>query len=80
MLYFVGLTPAQLPAFPINFNPVEFVIGRNSKTNIYKKKELSKKDRSTTPIDMILYFQKVIDIIQHNGKKNNYTGEKPKAG
>lgn len=73
MLYFVGLTPKQLPPFPLNFNAITHVISTSYKYS--EKKELSRNKRSETPIQMIEYFIQVIEIIKQNKKKimkNNY--------
>ena len=65
MLYFCGITPGQLPAFPISLDAISHVISSTSKSN---KKEISKKMRSTTPLQMIEFFIEVINVINKNQK------------
>lgn len=74
MLYFVGLSPGQLPPFPISFNAITHTISKSKKT---VKKEIKKTSRSLTPDLMIDYFIKVIEIINSNTKTSciiNYQG------
>ena len=63
MLYFVGLSPFELPPFPFSLNAITHVIGssRNS-----AKKQVSKKMREATPLEMIYYFITVMSIINKN--------------
>ena len=63
MLYFCGITPNQLPAFPISLNAITHVISSTYKSD---KKELSKNMRSTTPLQMIEFFIEVMNIINEN--------------
>lgn len=65
MLYFCGITPGQLPPFPINLNAITHVI---SSSRISGKKELSSSYRSLTPKLMIDYFLEVMAIINDNKK------------
>lgn len=62
MLYFVGISPAQLPHFPLSFTAPLYSIG-NSKHN--RLMELPKKYRSSTPLPMIEYFIQVMNIINN---------------
>lgn len=68
MLYFCGLKPGTLPSFPFNLNAYTHVVNTSKKSG---KKELSKKDRSITPVQMILYFIEVLEIIEKNKLKNH---------
>lgn len=63
MLYFVGIDPGQLPAFPLSLDAISHRIS-SSKNNSLP--EISKTSRSTTPLEMIIYFAQVITIIQSN--------------
>ena len=63
MLYFVGISPAQLPAFPLSFDSITHKIGS---TRLQSLPEISKNLRSSTPVDMINYFIQVITIINKN--------------
>ena len=63
MLYFVGISPAQLPAFPLSFDCITHTIGS---TSLQSLPEISKTSRSTTPVEMINYFIQVITIINKN--------------
>ena len=63
MLYFCGITPGQLPSFPISLNAITHVISSTYKSD---KKELSKNMRSTTPLQMIEFFIEVMNIINEN--------------
>ena len=65
MLYFVGIDPALLPAFPMCFNAITHVI---TSSGISGKKELSALYRSQTPRLMIDYFLEVMAIINVNKK------------
>lgn len=63
MLYFVGLTPGQLPQLPLSLLAPTHIISSSSSGRL---PEIKKNERSTTPIDMIVYFKEVIEIIQKN--------------
>lgn len=63
MLYFVGISPSQLPSFPISLNAITNSISSSKHNSL---PEISKSARSTTPVDMINYFIQVIDIINQN--------------
>ena len=65
MLYFVGIDPALLPAFPMCFNAITHVI---TSSGISGKKELSALYMSQTPRLMIDYFLEVMAIINVNKK------------
>lgn len=62
MLYFVGISPDELPHFPLSFTAPLYSIG-NSKHN--RLQELPKKYRSSTPLPMIEYFIQVMNIINN---------------
>ena len=63
MLYFCGITPGQLPPFPISLNAITHVISSTYKSG---KKEISKNMRSATPFPMIEFFIEVMNIINEN--------------
>ena len=63
MLYFVGITPSQLPEFPLSFDAITHQISSSKKKSL---PEISKDSRSTTPVPMINYFVQVITIIYKN--------------
>lgn len=63
LLYFVGLSPGQLPAFPISFDAIEYVLDSSIATAL---KVVKRSDRSKTPLPMINYFHDVISIINSN--------------
>ena len=63
MLYFVGISPAQLPAFPLSYDAITHTIGSS---RLQLLPEISKNIRSSTPVAMIDYFIQVINIINHN--------------
>lgn len=64
MLYFVGISPGQLPAFPLSFDLISHTIGRYNRVS--NKKELSKSLRSSTPVGMVYWLLDVLDIIIDN--------------
>lgn len=67
ILYFVGISPKELPPFPISFEPVQYCISTpKTKGHICIPKKL----RSQTPDLMIQYFIEVISII--NNKNTNH--------
>lgn len=66
MLYFCGITPGQLPSFPMSFNAITHVISSSGNSG---KKELSKNMRSSTPFPMIEFFIEVMNIINENRAK-----------
>ena len=63
MLYFVGISPSQLPAFPLCFDAITHQISSSKRKSL---PEISKNSRSSTPVAMIAYFIQVIDIINNN--------------
>lgn len=63
MLYFVGISPGQLPEFPLSFDAITHQISSSKKKSL---PEISKDSRSSTPVAMIAYFIQVINIINHN--------------
>ena len=63
MLYFVGINPSQLPAFPLSFDAITHQISSSKRKSL---PEISKDSRSSTPIAMIDYFITVINIINNN--------------
>ena len=65
MLYFCGITPGQLPPFPISLDAITHVISSTARSN---KKEIPKNMRSDTPLPMIEFFIEVMKII--NEKKS----------
>lgn len=65
MLYFVGIKPGSLPPFPMNLQAPTHVISSSKQTTL---KELSKNQRSSTPVQMIDYFITVIKIM--NDERN----------
>lgn len=65
MLYFVGISPADLPPIPLLLNPPEMVINSSKKSSL---RELPKKSRSLTPPLMIDFFIQVLAIINQNKK------------
>lgn len=62
MLYFVGITPGQLPPFPISFDAITHVVSGSSRSLL---PELSKSLRSSTPMLMIEYIYQTLNIIHH---------------
>lgn len=66
MLYFVGITPAQLPPFPLPGQPPIFVIGTSKRQSL---PELPKKKRSETPLSMVYFFFETIKIMQNENTK-----------
>ena len=63
MLYFCGIRPDQMPAFPFSLNAITHIISSTARSN---KKEISKKMRSATPLRMVEYFIEVMNIINEN--------------
>ena len=60
MLYFVGISPSDLPAFPLSLDAPLSTISTSKNSSL---QEVQKKYRSSTPLLMIKYFIQVIDII-----------------
>lgn len=63
-LYFVGCSVAQLPVCPISFDAVTHVVGTTNKKSDLK--ELSKKQRSLTPVSMCEWLLKCLEVIKSN--------------
>ena len=51
LLYIVGCPIRELPAIPIRFDAIEYVVSRSANSIRGFKKEISKKEREATPID-----------------------------
>lgn len=66
ILYFVGLEPSDLPAFPLPINAIHHCIGGTSKNS--NLSELPKKMRSQTPLLLIDYLIEVCRIIEEKKK------------
>lgn len=66
LLYIVGLKPNELPPIPIKFDAIEYTI--SSKIKKYSgrliKKEVSKKYREITPIDLAKWLIKTCETIE----------------
>ena len=63
MLYFVGISPGQLPAFPLSLDAISHQISSSENNSL---PEIAKKSRSSTPLAMVNYFALVITIINKN--------------
>ena len=63
MLYFIGISPSQLPAFPLNQSPPSFIISTSSRSSL---QEIPKHLRAKTPVQMIEYFITVLQVINEN--------------
>ena len=59
-LYIVGLTPSELPPYPLNFNAIEFTISSSRREFITGKREVNQKWRSKTPIAFALWLSEII--------------------
>lgn len=71
MLYFVGISPSELPPFPISLDALTGCIGSSSKKSLLL--ELPKKMRAQTPVLMIEYLIEVCRIIEEKKKtKKNH--------
>ena len=66
LLYFVGISPGQLPAFPLPGQSPIFIIGTSKRQSL---PELPKKKRSETPLSMVNFFLETITIMQHESTK-----------
>lgn len=60
-IYVVGLSPGELPIYPISFDALTKVVGSGSSKN--KLPVMSKKDRSVSPISFCSYLLSVCDAI-----------------
>lgn len=58
LLYIVGCDKKDLPAIPIKFDRIEYVV-RFSKKNSANKKEITKRERDATPIDFAKWLIEV---------------------
>lgn len=62
-LYFVGLTPKQLPALELNFDALQFCVSCCRNSNL---KEIPKAEREKTPKKFALWLIEVAQIIESN--------------
>lgn len=62
LIYIKGCRPAKLPAHPISFNAVEYVVATSKRKK--QRSELQKKMRSQTPQLMIDWFHEIIKQIE----------------
>ena len=68
-IYIKGIRPAQLPAMPMNFDLIQHSISHTGKKN--KLKEVSKKYRSSTPVELAKWLIQVLEIINNESQVNN---------
>lgn len=72
-LYIVGIKPGLIPAMPLRFDAVEYVIStskRNAKGHRSKaKKETSKKDREATPPELAKWLIEIATIISNEKRQ-----------
>lgn len=61
-LYICGIDINKLPAIPITFNAVEYVISTSKKST--GKKECSRKEREATPLDLAKWLIKTAKLIE----------------
>lgn len=61
-LYFCGITLNELPIIPLNFDAIEYTVGKNSRTK-QQKKEISKKERLATPEELAKWIVSAAEII-----------------
>jgi hypothetical protein len=68
-LYIVGIPFKDLPALPLSFNAITHTVSTHKKSNL---PELPKKERSTTPDQLIKWFIQIISEISRlkAGKSN----------
>jgi len=59
-LYIVGIDYSELPSLPLSFNAITHTISTSKKAT---KKELSKRERSTTPVALCLWLYEVVTLI-----------------
>lgn len=66
MLYICGISYAELPPMPLNFNAIEYVITTSKKNKQYK--EASRKMREATPVELAIYLIKICELIESKTK------------
>lgn len=72
LLYIVGCEEKFLPNIPISFDAVTATIGRSSAYRKHKVKEVTKFERSATPILMAQWLIQVAAICDYNIKSGNW--------
>lgn len=72
-LYIVGISPSELPDYPISFNAITHCVSTSKK--MAGKKELSKNSKSKTPAELCKFLYNICESIElkkeyQNGKSN----------
>lgn len=62
-LYIKGCTISEIPAFPLRFDLIQYCISSNSKKTGLK--EVSKKWREKTPVELANYLIRITEIINY---------------
>lgn len=55
-IYICGTTLNNIPAYPLNFDAIEYVINSSSRKKYCNIKEVSKFERSATPLNLALWL------------------------
>lgn len=66
LLYFVGISPKDIPAPPLNFNRIKKTISSSKNRDHTGKTEINKKMRATSPHTFIEYVYECLEIIHKN--------------
>jgi hypothetical protein len=71
LLYIVGVKPMDLPIIPISFDAIEYTVSSKikKKTGRRIKKEITKKEREATPINLAKWLIEVAIKCNHNVNK-----------
>ena len=64
LLYVCGCNPTDIPRYNLSFDSVLYVCGRNHNLNksTIRKKEISRKERSQTPVDFARYLISIAEL------------------
>jgi hypothetical protein len=62
-LYVVGISPAEIPVWPLRLDAITHVVARSKRKGV-RRPELSKKEREATPVEFARYLISIIDKIK----------------
>lgn len=69
LLYFVGISPKEVPSQPLNFNRIEFTISSSKSIKKTGKKEINKKIRAQSPSEFIEFIYECLLLIYHKNQE-----------
>ncbi len=74
LLYIKGCPKNQLPAIPLCFDRIDYTVASSikKKSGLRLKKEITKKEREATPLELAKWLIKVAEICDKNVNKANF--------